>query len=184
MTSHSGHAALTLQLWHSDARFTGDDARPLDLPFAGQELSFTSLVRSVGGDIPPGAVRAELVSAGAIVETENGLLKALKRYFVPSDKGEDLIVGLERIVYPVLEGLARNVGPLGKEPFVQRLAYSDRILPAAVPLVRQIAQEKCEEFLHSVDDLLCANERSVEVRPEDRTRIGVGVFYFEGGPPD
>jgi len=184
ISSHSGHAARTLQLWHSDERFVDGGGKPRDLPFSGDELSFASLVRVVGGDVPPGAVRAELVAAGAVVETDQGLVRPVKRYFVPGDVGEELVVGLEHIVHPVLLGLARNTGPLRREPFVQRLAYSDRVLPAAVPGLRQMARVKCEEFLQSIDDLLCANEVGREVEAEDRTRLGIGVFYFEGGPPD
>jgi hypothetical protein len=173
-----------LQLWHSDARFVDGSGEPVDLPFSGDELSFSNLVRIVGGDIPPGAVRAELIAAGALVETDQGLVRPVKRYFVPGDVGEELVVGLEHIVLPVLLGLARNTGPLRKEPFVQRLAYSDRVLLAAVPGLRQIAQVKCEEFLQSIDDWLCANEAGCEVEAEDRTRMGIGVFYFDGGSQD
>jgi len=184
MSSHSGHAARTLQIWHTDERFVDDAGRPRDLPFSGDERSFANLVRIVGGDIPPGAVRAELVAAGAVVETDQGLVRPLKRYFVPGDAGEELVVGLEHIVHPVLLGLARNTGPFRKDPFVQRVAYSDGVLPAAMPGLRQMARVKCEEFIQHIDDWLCANEAGCEVEAEDRTRMGIGVFYFEDGSPD
>jgi len=184
MSSHSGHAARTLQLWHTDERYVDGTGKPRDLPFSGDEPSFANLVRIVGGDIPPGAVRAELVAAGAVVETDQGLVRPLKRHFVPGDVGEELVVGLEHIVHPVLLGLARNTGPSRKDPFLQRVAYSDRVLPAAVPGLRQMAQVKCEEFIQSMDDWLCANETGCEVEAGDRTRMGIGVFYFEEGSPD
>lgn len=182
--SKSGHAARILQIWHSDLRFLSPDGMPRELPYAGDDASFITLARLVGGDIPAGAVRAELMSAGAVTETVDGLLKPIKRHFVPGNVDEDLVVGLNHIVYPVVEGLARNTGPLKEDPFVQRLAYSDRLLPAAVPLFRQLARDKSVAFLASVDDWLSAHEVQPDMEFKETTRVGIGVFFFEGAPPE
>lgn len=179
----SGHAARALQLWHSNSRFLLNDGSPRDLPFTGEGESFTSLVRLVGGDIPAGAVRAELTGAGAVVELPTGQLRPVKRYFVPGNVDEELVVGLTHIVHPVIEGLARNTGVTKKDPFIQRLAYSDRLSPAALPLFRQIARVRCADFVQSIDDWLGSNEIRMEGQTEATTRVGVGVFYYEGDPP-
>jgi hypothetical protein len=180
---YASHAARTLQFWFSDPRFVDPLGVPRELPFSGDDISFTSLVRVVGGDVPAGAVRAELLAAGCIEEGASGSLKAVKRYFVPGDVDEDLVVGLSQIVHPVLEGLARNTGAGKAEPFVQRLAYSDRLVPAAVPLFRQIARGRCGAFVQSIDDWLSSNEIEPEIPTDSPVRVGVGVFYFEGRVP-
>lgn len=177
------HAARTLQYWYSDVRFVDDKGRPRDLSFNRGEFSFSALVRAIGGDVPPGAVRAELLAAGSIVETASGDLKAVKRHFVPGNIDEDLVIGLTQIVHPVMEGLARNTNPNEKDPFLQRFSYSDRLFPAAVPLFRQVARERCRDFVQSVDDWLVSNEtRSIDAI-DSPLRVGVGVFYFEGSVP-
>jgi hypothetical protein len=180
---NASHAARTLQFWYSDARFVDAAGRPKDLSFSGDDESFTALVRAVGGDVPPGAVRAELLAAGSIVETATGSLKAVRRYFVPGNIDEDLVVGLAQIVHPVIEGLARNTGAGKSDPFLQRLSYSDRLFPAAVPLFRQIARERSANFVQSIDDWLSSNETNSECAASPPLRVGVGVFYFEGTPP-
>jgi Family of unknown function (DUF6502) len=81
LAHYSGHAARVLQVWHSDARFVGESGEPSNLPYSGENGSFVSLVKIAGGDVPPGAVKAELLAAGAVVELESGALKALKRHF-------------------------------------------------------------------------------------------------------
>ena len=178
----SGHAARVLQLWYSDARFLDEHGAPRALPFGVLDASFNSIVRAAGGDIPPGAVRAELLDAGAVVETEQGLLRPIKRYFVPANVGEDLLVGFTHILLPVLEGLSNNTDPLRERPFVQRLAFSDRLLTAAVPLFREVAQTRAAGFLQSMDDWIVSNEVPGDsVVPKD-FRVGVGVFYYEGPP--
>ena len=175
----TGHAARVLQIWHSDRRFLTATKSPIDLPFAGDDHSFVTLVRMVGGDVPPGAVKAELLAAGAVVETDQGLLRAEKRYFVPGDVGEDLVVGLDQIVRPVIEVLARNTGPLRGQPFFQRIAYSENLTPAAMKLFRHTAERRCEEFVQSVDDWLSENETAPGKGPAAAPRVGVGAFYFE-----
>ena len=179
----AGHAARTLQFWYSDARFLDSSGKPKELPFSGDGATFTAVVRAVGGDVPAGAVRAELLEAGSIVEAGSGSLRAVKRYFVPGNVGEDLVIGLTQIVQPVIEGLARNTGVERADPFVQRLAYSDRLIPSAVPLFRHIARGRCADFVQSIDDWLSSNEIGSETKVDSSVRVGVGVFYFEGSVP-
>ena len=175
----SGHAARVLQVWHSDARFIDQTGQPMDLLYSGEGDTFVSLLRIAGGDVPPGAVRAELLGAGAIVELESGMLRVLKRHFVPGDLDEKLVFGLTHILLPVLEGLSRNTRPGITEPWVQRLAYSRRLQPSATPLFRHIARERSGAFVQSIDDWLVAHEVDQEAKGAHAMSVGVGVFYFE-----
>lgn len=177
-----GHAARVLQLWHSDRRFMDDRGRPMDLPVLGEGATFAALVRAAGRDVPPGAVRAELADAGALVETDGGLLRAMSRHFVPADVGEDLILGLTHFVMPVLAGVERNTDGSRKSPFLQRMAYSDSLSPSALEQFRAISRERAIEFVQSVDDWLLAHESDPRVFPSVRRRVGVGVFYYEDSP--
>ena len=176
---HSGIAARVLQVWFSDPTFADAGGRPLDLPAEGDGPSFNALVKLVGGDVPVGAVRAELISAGAIHELPGDQLRAVKRHFVPSDVGEELIVGIENFVMPVATGLARNVIRRDQLPFVQRFAYSDRLPETVIPVFRKFARDASTDFLHSIDNWLASSELALEHRPESPKRVGVGVFYYE-----
>jgi len=178
---HSVHAARVLQLWHSDPRFIDSDGSPRKLPFADDGIDFSSIVKAAGGDVPPGAVRAEMLSANAVVEFDDGTLKPTKRYFVPADVGEELLVGFTHMVIPVLEGLARNTDHRCTDPFIQRLVYSDRLAPRVVPLFRKQARERVSDFVQSVDDWLSSNEIP-DSQVHSPCRYGVGVFYYEGLP--
>ena len=175
----SGHAARVLQVWHSDARFVGQTGEPMDLSYSGDGNTFVSLVRIAGGDVPPGAVRAELSSAGAIDELDSGMIRALKRHFVPGSLDEKVVFGLTHILFPVLEGLARNTGPGITDPWVQRLAYSRQLEPSATPLFRNIARQRSGEFVQSIDDWLVAHEVDDGAARGQVMSVGVGVFYFE-----
>lgn len=177
---HSGHAARVLQLWHVDPRFVTPAGTPKALFFTGEEPTFSTLVRAAGGDVPPGAVRAELFDARSIIENEYGRLVPIKRYFVPADAGEELVVGFTHIVSPVLEGLARNTDRESKQPFIQRLAYSDRLPTTAIPHFREVARSRASEFVQVIDDWLSSNESKPEATGEGGFRVALGVFYYEG----
>lgn len=178
--SDGGHAARVLQLWHSDQRFLRGDGCPKPLPFGSSDVCFSTVVKAAGGDFPPGAVRAELLDAGAIVEIEHDLLMPIKRHFVPANFGEDLLVGFTHILLPVLEGLSHNTDEATTAPFVQRFAFSDRLMNTARPLFREVAQVRAEEFLQSVDDWLVSNELPAGSRVQQEYRAGLGVFFYEG----
>ncbi len=176
----SSHAARVLQLWHVNPAYISADGQPKLLTALGDEGSFASLVKLAGGDVPPGAVRAELHSASAIDELPDGRLVPLRRYFVPGDVGEELLVGLTHILAPVLEGLAHNTGPEKGDPFIQRLAYSDRLTPEAIPLFRRVAGARAAEFLQTMDDWLGSNEQVSGRSGVQSDTVGIGIFYYEG----
>ena len=178
-----GFSAQVLQLWHVDPRFSDGNGQPRGLVFADDDISFSSLVKSVGGDIPPGALRAELLAANAIKELSSGELMPLRRHFIPSDSGEDLLVGLTHIVLPVMEGLAHNSDATGRLPFFQRFAYSDHLTTSTAELFRETAGRRSEQFLQSIDDWLSANEARGHGNDEQQRRVGIGVFYYEGEIP-
>jgi len=136
-------------------------------------------VKIVGGDVPAGAVRAELLAAGAIEETPGGQLRALKRYFIPGDLGEDMVVGFKHIVAPLLAGLAHNSSSPKDKAYLQRIAYSDSLAARDVIRFRDLASKQGEEFIQSVDDWLGENEQGGKEPSASCPRVGIGVFYFE-----
>lgn len=180
--SQSTHAARVLQLWHTDPRFLDAKGVPVELPFVSDGLHFGAVVKAAGGDVPPGAVRAELEDAGAVVETVDGLLRPLKRHFVPANVGEDLLVGFTHVLRPVLEGMSHNTQIGCSDPYFQRVSYSDRLSPMSVGAFRQVAQSRANDFVQSVDDWLSSNEGSGEHGLAAASRVGLGVFYFEVTP--
>ncbi len=183
---HSGQAARLLQVWHTDPRLIGDSGRPIELTFEGGDRSFASIVKAVGGDVPAGAVRAELLSAGAIEELDDGRLRVLKRYFIPGDLGEEMVLGFQHVVLPLLSTLSHNSSVPKAEAFFQRVSYSEYLEPKIVPTLRQVAHERASDFVQSVDEWISANEGSAAEGDAKGRRVGVGAFYFElvepGGP--
>ena len=179
-TIQIGRPARVLQLWHSEPGFLNDNGSPIDLPFDDGEQSFSGLVKLVGGDVPAGAVRAELLAAGGMVELPNGKLRVQKRFFVPSALDEDLIVGFSFIVAPLLETLSHNLEDPSKA-VIQRVAYSDHLPPDTLDEFRDVSHAQAESLMNSIDKWISEREDLSEGAGDQTKRVGVGVFYFEGG---
>ncbi len=149
-TIQIGRPARALQLWHSEPAFLDDNGTPIDLPFDDGDPTFSGLVRLVGGDVPAGAVRAELLAAGGMVELPNGKFRVQKRFFVPSALDEDLIVGFSFIVAPVLETLSHNL----EDPsaaVIQRVAYSDHLPKDVLDQFRDVSHTQAEDLMNTID---------------------------------
>ena len=180
---HTGLAARTLQRWHTDPRFLDNKGNPKVLDFASNGVCFSDLIRRVGGDVPPGAVRDELIVGSSVEVDMDGRLRAVRRHFVPGTVSEDLVVNLAQLVLPVIEGLVRNTTETNPEiRFLQRISYTDRLKVTSLPVVRKMARERCGQFVEQMDDWLTSHEID-EGQPDSELRVEVGVFYFEGPPP-
>jgi hypothetical protein len=173
----SGRPARVLQLWHSHPHYQLN-GHPLDLTFDEGEHNFGSLVKLVGGDVPAGAVRAELLSAGGMMELTDGTLRVCKRHFVPVDLGEDLVVGFAFIVAPLLDSLEHNTTNPGLA-YIQRVAYSDNLPVNHRTPFKQIAHRHAEELVQTVDEWIASHEENPMKSDPSGKRMGVGVFYFE-----
>lgn len=184
---HSGPPARVLHAWHVDPRFTDQHGAPRVLTFEDGPDSFTSLVHAVAGDVPPGAVRAELRRASAVVDLENGGMQVTKRYYVPGNVDERAITTISGMFFPLAAGLAHNTDPnRTADGFIQRFAFSDKLAPALVAAFRYWARFEATKFIESMDDWLAAHEESGN-GSEGRgaaLRAGVGVFYYEGPPAE
>jgi len=174
---------VLLHQWYTEPDFLNPDGTPLDLPFDGSNNSFSELVRRFGGDIPPGAMRTELVRIGVVEELINGRLRPLKRNVSKNEMHDRLIDGLTVVIYPALVALVNNTDNESSSPtWVMRTASTSRVRENDVPRVRRISSDRLTDFVESIiDDLFVAYEtlHDDDLTESSDKSVGVGVFYFE-----
>jgi len=170
-----------LSRWHSETDFLDDRGRPAELSFSGGKGSFSDLVKRFGGDIPPGAMRAELKRVGSVAESETGELKIIRRSVIPVDNIDNLITSLVHGVYPLLSTVALNSDPDKKhEGIPQFTAYSQRIRKDDLKRLRRISYDRLAAAAEAFDDLFVAYESPKEPEgSEGTTAVSVGLYYFE-----
>jgi len=176
-----------LHRWHADNEYLDSAGRPLVLPFSGEGVSFSSLARKYGGDIPPGAMRTELKRVGAIIEDEQGNLRAASRVIHPKGGHEKLITAVVHAIYPLVSTIAHNVNPnRDDDTWAQFNTYTQSIRKIDVPRLRRISLDRLTALAESIDDLFIAYETLHENdgSDDDKNIVVVGVYYFEEKDPN
>jgi hypothetical protein len=171
-----------LHHWHAESEFTDSSGVPLTLPFAGDESSFSGLVKKFGGDIPAGAMRTEMKRVGAVHEDDQGNLSVAKRVFTSASQHDRLLTLLVHGAYSMLSNIEHNTsGDVDGGPWAHRIAYTQSLAREDTGQLRRVARDRIAEFAESVDDIFIAYEalHKSESTAEDTSTVAVGVFYFE-----
>ncbi|MGH9966604.1 MAG: DUF6502 family protein [Pyrinomonadaceae bacterium] len=113
LESNASRIANVLQGWHNDPEFMGPYGFPRDLAFereAGGGQSLSDLVARYAADIAPQLMLEELmrVNAATIAE-ESGLIRVLKRTFIPEQMAPELIEVFARGVRRYVETIDHNL---------------------------------------------------------------------------
>lgn len=168
--------------WFTESEYLDRNGKPLILEFDGDGVTFSTLVKKFGGDIPPGAMRTELKRIGAIRETSERSLQPLSRSVVGQNGQEKLISGLAYVLYPAALAMTHNTDPAtGTDTWVHLSASTQSIRKTDLPRIRRISRDRAAAFIESIDDLLAAYEALYETEALQGSDIavGLGVFYFE-----
>jgi hypothetical protein len=171
-----------LHRWYTDEEFLTNTGDPMSLHFDGDGLTFTSLVRKHGGDVPAGAMRTELKRIDAIEQTDSGMLHPTKRAAYNVDLHDRLIGGLAGILYPAALNLAHNLEvDEGPERWVNLAATSKYVRSSDRGRIMRISSDRIVEFVETIDDMYGAYETLYDQdnSADEKLAVGVGVFYFE-----
>ena len=173
--------------WYTEGKFISSNGKPRILDFDGDDLSFATLVKLYGGDVPPGAMRTELKRIGAVEELESGQLKAVSRSVVGIEDHEKLISGLAHVLYPAALALAHNTGVnTDSDSWIHMSASTESVRRSDLSRIRRVSSDRAGAFIESVDDFLAAYETLYDSDPhgETPTAVGIGIFYFEEDKSD
>lgn len=116
LESSAGRIANVLQGWHNDPEFMGPYGFPRDLGFTrepGGGPSFEDLVARYASDIQPELMLEELMRISAVtIAEESGMIRVLKRTYIPEQMAPELIEIFARGVRRYVETIDHNLGEL------------------------------------------------------------------------
>ena len=171
-----------LHHWHAHSEYLDKDGQPIDLPFAGETGSFTSLVKAYGGDVPAGAMRTEMIRVGVVEQLPSSELRVVSRGLRPESDHERLLTMLVHGGYALLSNIAHNTDPNSSDAtWASRIAYTTALQESDSGQLRRITKDRITGFAESIDDLFIAYEslKSDSDESEEGSAVAVGVFYFE-----
>jgi hypothetical protein len=184
----SSPASTVLNYWHYDSDFANPNGDPLALPFDGLN-SFSTLVSRYAGDIPPGAMRTELIRAGTVQEIEGGRLSVRERWFRPARFDEDFVrriaFSLENLGTTIVHNASLYQRPGFSESSdadlrrLERIAWSERLNDDAIHEFRAWVRREGVRFIDEAVDWIGKNELPRNQWTERAKTLGVGLYYFE-----
>lgn len=174
-------AARVIAGWVRDSRFVDARGEPAPLPLDDEGASFSALVREFSGDIPPRAIRDELVNTGAAELLEDGRIRLLTRAYIPRDSKADKLGILGTDVAHLIATIAHNVYEIHAEPRFQRKVAYDNLPAEALAELRAMGARDGQALLEKLDRWLVAHDRDTNPNApgSGRKRAGVGIYYFE-----
>jgi hypothetical protein len=169
-----------LHLWATSERFTDASGRPVHLTSGeGSIGSFEELVGECMGDVPPGAVKAELQRLGAITVSPDNELVLKRRSLIPEDLESRLESALVYSLRGLADTIAHNIDPAVNEAdrrferFVESRPLAESELSQIKEIVRARLTRQSEEF-----DMLLNSEPCTDP-DEPRRRVGIGLYFSE-----
>jgi hypothetical protein len=169
-----------LHLWATSREFQNRTGEPADLALHGAGFgTFPELVRKCVRDIPPGAVRAELLRLGVAEQPQEDLVRLVRRSLIPPGSDERLASALTYSLSGLAETIAYNNDPETPkdERRFERYVESRPLSEQEIEEIRQVLRRRLEAVSEEMDSLMDP-ELPVETRLEGR-RIGVGLYYTE-----
>jgi len=184
LESNASRIANVLQGWHNDPEFMGPYGFPRDLSFereVGGGPCFGDLVVRYAADVSPQLMLEELmrVNAAAIAE-ESGMIKVLKRTYIPEQMAPELIEVFARGVRRYVETIDHNL----REQDASRRRFERWVFPDYgireedwVPfsdMVRDRLQEVIEDL--ETQFVLFRKPRS---GLDQTLSVGVGLYLYK-----
>ncbi len=172
-------AARVLTGWTDDPLFKDGRGGPASLPLEDGQGSFANLVRIYSGGVPVRAVLDELNHAGAVSMTQDGRVRLVKRFYVPTEVSVDKLEIYGMSAADLLATMHRNVYETERQPFFQRAVYSRHLPAEALDKVREYIRRESQKLADRTDDYLFKNSVQKNNGKSELKRAGLGLYYFE-----
>lgn len=178
----SNRPARVLDAWHHTEGYQGADGKPKPLPFEGDEVSFTSLVRLTGGDIPPRAMLKELIAAGSVVNTSDGRVRAISQAYIPDASEPQALILAGRAIRELMSTINRNLfRQRSEKPTLFQRRVHGKLSHKDAEMFRRLARAQANELLEVLNEWITTYEVSdADDQEKGRTiHTGLGVYLFE-----
>ena len=181
--SNLNRVARVLAGWHTDPDFLGPYGMPLEIRYEEGGLSavnFSTLVRRYSGDMSPRSMLDELMRVGAVVETEPGWLKVLRRVYEPQTLAMDNFERVGEVVKNFVDTVDTNLQKKEQgEGRFERIVYSpEGIRNADLPKFRAYANERCQALLEEIDNWIARLDLPEKGDSSRVTYTGIGIYHY------
>jgi len=181
MVVRYNRAARVVYGWVHDKSYADANGETALLEFEKGNPSFTSLVKTYSGDVPPRAILDELIKVGVVEKRADGKIKLLARAYIPQHGTLEKLALLGRDVAGLISTMDENIHGVNESPKFQRKVFYDNLPVEALPKLQILLADKGQELLEFLDQWMASNDRDVNPKAPGtgRAAAGIGIYYFE-----
>jgi hypothetical protein len=184
LESNASRIANVLQGWHNDPEFMGPYGFPRDLGFTREEggaLSFEDLVARYASDVQAEVLLDELMRVGtATIAEESGMIRVLKRTFIPEQMAPELIEVFARGVRRYVETIDNNLREQdGTKRRFERWVFPDYGIREEdwVPF-SEMVRDRLQEVIEDLETQFVLFRRPRE-GVDKKLSVGVGLYLYK-----
>ena len=172
-------AARVVYGWVHDKAYKTPEGELADLPFEG-DFSFSSLVKSYSGDVPPRAILDELIQVG-VAERRGETIHLLAPAYIPKTGEAEKLALLGRDVAGLIDTMDKNIHQIESNPRFQRKVFYDNLSNQAAEQTHEMLLDKGQQFLQEFDRWMASQDRDAnpDAQGVGRRAVGVGLYFFE-----
>ena len=181
--SNLNRVARVLAGWHTDPDFLGPYGLPLEIRYEEGGISavtFSGLVRRYSGDMSSRSMLDELMRVGAVIETESGWLKVLRRVYLPQSLAMDNFERVGEVVKNFIDTVDFNLqkDESGISRF-ERIVYSpEGIRNEDMDHFNKFIRERCQVLLEEIDNWIAQLDLPDGAEQRGVTHSGVGIYHY------
>jgi hypothetical protein len=189
LESNANALARLLQGWHNDPEFTGPYGFPRDVFFSddpGGGPSFADLVARYATELPASVMLDELLRVQAAIQVvETGMIRVVKRTYIPEEMAPELIEVFARGVRRYVETIDHNLSE--KDPELRR--FERWVFPDF-----GVRQQDWRRFRDMVHDRLLGVIEDLDTRfssfskpdpdSDESLTVGVGMYLYKDDADD
>ena len=177
----SNRSTRVLTGWLSDAKYTDNKKKPLELNVDENEPSFVSLVKNYGGDISPKAVLDELRERKSVTVKGDKVSLDTAGY-VPDGNEAAIIEIIGHDAAALVDTLEHNLNADKEHKWYQKKVCYGKIPAAWLVNFKKLSAQKANALLEDLNkDLSEAPEASDD---EMSYEAGIGIYYFQKDDED
>ncbi len=176
-------ATHAVGLWMAGPPYATPGGKPRRLQYESTDAAdptFSSLVRTLGGDIPVRAILDELIRLGSVVLHSNGEVALVREAHIPTTGLEGKLRLLGSDPAELYGTITHNIDD-DSNPWLQRKVVYDNIGSDALESLREESREAGEDFIRRANALVASYDRDREENAPggDRSRVVIGAYYHE-----
>ncbi|MEO1595165.1 MAG: DUF6502 family protein [Pseudomonadota bacterium] len=174
--------------WHNDPEFVGPYGVPLEIPYDAPDNrpSFVALVKTYSGDQSPAQMLDELVRIGAVIETPEQLLRAVRRDAISESLSPKMIERMGEVAFHLLTTITANVQKksMAEGIFERVVVSNEQLTPNEVKQFDVYLKSRGQEMLVEIDNWLTSSVRTKVEGQADVYESGVAMVHYTNFKPE